>query len=61
VISVRNVFNIDFRINIGKIADMERKAIKIENCPGVIYRMQPPIKTAMLFQSGKMILMGAKE
>ncbi len=46
-------------IDIGKISD-DMIGIKDDNFPGVVYKMDGPVKAVLLFNSGKVVFTGAK-
>ena len=46
-------------IDIGKISE-DMVGIKDDNFPGVVYKMNEPVKAVLLFSSGKVVFTGAK-
>ena len=48
------------KIDIGRLCDEEKKVIRNENFPGVVYKNMENVKSALIFASGKVVFTGAK-
>ena len=52
--------DLGWKIDIGRISE-DAIGIKDDNFPGVVYKMNDPVKAVLLFSSGKVVFTGAKD
>lgn len=53
------VYYLGYRIDLGYFCE-NKKTIKNDNCPGVLYQLGQPFKSIMVYKSGKVTMWGAK-